>query len=112
MLVEAEFSILSAQQPGAAESIPIGILMIAQDELFVRVRTRWDSWDASDADVLSALADDLAQLGRHLGAHRLVRYLEDTLSNTVQISDRKRLETDDPTEEIDRLYRLHVDSEA
>jgi hypothetical protein len=110
--VQAEFSILSARQPGATESIPIGILLIAQEQLFFRVRAQWDSWEASDAEVLSALADDLVQLARLMGAHELVSYLEDTLSNTVRISNRKPLETDDPTEEIDRLYRLHIDSEA
>ena len=110
--MQAEFSILSAKQPRAAESIPIGILLTVQEALFVRVRTQWDSWEASDAEVLSALADDLVQLGRLLGAHKLVSYLEDTLSNSVRISTRKSLETDNPTEEIDRLYRLYIDSQA
>ena len=85
--MQAQFSILSAKQPGARKSIPIGIVLTAQGALFVRVRTQWDSWEASDAEVLSALADDLVQLGRLLGAHKLVSYLEDTHSNSVRISD-------------------------
>jgi hypothetical protein len=111
-MMEAEFSILSLAHAGG-DIVPIGILLLNGQELVIRCRQDWDNVaDADDLELLTALAEDLVQRGRELGAVKLLDYLEDTLSNWLRISDRQRIETKNLDEEIDRLYNLYVGADA
>ena len=111
VLMQAEFSILSFARPGGGE-IPIGILMrdCVRDQLRPRLRHDWGTVaDEEDAEVLAALADDLLQVGRQLGAQGLLEYLEDTASHAVRLGPRERIETEDLEQLLDTLYEKHVE---
>ena len=111
MVMEAEFSILSFARPGAGE-VPIGILLFDHGLNQLRARFRQD-WEQvapeDDAEVLAALSDDLAAMGRELGARRFLEYLEDTLSHSLRISTRDQIQTDHFDELIDSLYTRYVE---
>src|SRR5579863_9958094 len=98
-LMPARYSVLSVAVPGG-DLTPIGILMqdSTRETLHLRLRRDWDRLvDQDDADVLQALAADLAGKAdaADLGTEGLFRYLEDNLSNVDQIGDRQETLVDD-----------------
>ena len=103
--------VLEAALPGR-ESLNIGVLLAdpSSDELYVRLRRDWASIsdDPEDVELLKALADDLELKGREMGAEALIGGLEDSLSNTIRISDRRRVIVEDFSRALDRLYRQNV----
>jgi SOS-response transcriptional repressor LexA len=122
----ARFSILSLQ-PAASEPINVGILLEdpARDRLYVRLRRDWDRIaPEEEVEVLEALEDGLHSLAAELGAARFLDHLEDTLSNTLRVSDRRETIVQksgvrpggaadmdrDFERALDRLYRQHVAS--
>jgi hypothetical protein len=105
MLVESEFSVLSF------DSIPIGILLLDGDrgQLLLRCRQDWvDVLPTEDAEIMSALCDDLVRLGRDHGV-ALLDYLEDSFSHSVRISVRQRIEITDVDDALDQLYSCYVE---
>lgn len=107
----ARYMILSVEIPGAGR-MNAGVLLEdpATDRLWVRLRRDWDELAPEEAEVLSAMEYDLASKAREMGATQLLRYLEDTLSNAVQVSDRRELAVEDFERALARLYREHVQS--
>ena len=108
----AEFSVLSFARPGGL-IVPIGVLLfdLNGQQLLVRCRQDWDSVaEGDDAEVLAALSDDLVQVARNLGAVKLLDYLEDTLSHSIQISTRQRIETTNVEDALDELYSHYVET--
>ncbi|MGH9612748.1 MAG: DUF3037 domain-containing protein [Bryobacteraceae bacterium] len=104
-------AVLEAALPGRG-SVNVGVLLAdpSSDELYVRLRRDWVSLsdDPEDAELFQALADDLEMKGREMGAEALVGWLEDTLSNTIRISDRRAVIVEDFSRALDRLYRQNV----
>lgn len=107
----ARYSVLTVSLPGVSEAAA-GILLEdpATDQLRVRLRRDWDVIAPEEADVLSALEDDLAVKARESGASAVLAYLEATLSNVVGISDRRETIVEDFERALGRLYREHVAS--
>jgi phage repressor protein C with HTH and peptisase S24 domain len=111
----ARFSILTLQLAGG-EPINMGILLEdpANDRLYVRLRRDWDRIaPEEDVEVLEALEDGLRSLAAELGAARVFDRLEDTLSNTLRVSDRRETMVGAGSEQaferaLGRLYRRHV----
>jgi len=103
--------ILSVEIPGAGR-LNAGVLLQdpATDRLWLRLRRDWDQLAPDEAEVLSAIEYDLASKAREMGATQLLEYLEDTLSNTVQVTDRQEILVDDFERALARLYREHVQS--
>ncbi|MGH9612257.1 MAG: DUF3037 domain-containing protein [Bryobacteraceae bacterium] len=103
--------VLEAALPGR-ETLNIGVLLAdpSSDELYVRLRRDWASIsdDPEDIELLKALADDLELKSRELGAEALVGWLEDSLSNTIRISDRRAVIVEDFSLALDRLYHQNV----
>lgn len=105
------FSILSFAQP-SGPTVPIGVLVFDPDreQLLVRCRQDWDRVaERDDAEVLSAVCEDLVELGRNLGGAKLLAYLEDTLSHCLRVSDRERIEARDQDDALDTLYSQYVE---
>ena len=105
----ARYMILSLEFPGAGR-MNAGVLLEdpATDRLWVRLRRDWDQFAPEEAEVLSAIEYDLASKAREMGATHLLKYLEDTLSNSVQVTDRRALPVEDFERALGRLYREHV----
>jgi SOS-response transcriptional repressor LexA len=111
----ARFSILTLDL-AAGDLINAGILLEdpAHDRLYIRLRRDWDRIaPAEEVEVLEALEDGLRSLAAELGAARVFDHLEDTLSNTLRVSDRRETIVraggeGDFERALDRLYRQHV----
>lgn len=104
------YAVVSAELPGAAPE-PIGVILQdpGSDSLYVKFRRDWEAIaEPEDAEVLEAVADDLSSTARAEGAETLLQRLEDTLSNTIRISDRESVLVEDFERAVNRLYRQHV----
>jgi phage repressor protein C with HTH and peptisase S24 domain len=103
--------ILTLELPGAGR-MNAGVLLEdpSTDRLWVRLRRDWDQFAPDEAEVLSAIEYDLASKAREMGATQLLKYLEDTLSNAVQVTARHELLVEDFERALGRLYRENVQS--
>jgi len=107
----ARYSILQVDLPGG-EPVNAGVLLedSAENRLWIRMRRDWDAIAPEEAEVLAELESDLAAKSEELGARRVMEHLEDTLSNTVRVSDSKEIVIGDFDRALARLYRQHVQS--
>lgn len=98
-------------QPPAGLHHPIGILLyeVEQDRLSCRLLDDYSGIaDDDDAEVLSLLGAEIRRLARTMAPARLVSYLEETLSNNLQLSDRIPIEIEDRHTTLDMLFERHV----
>ena len=102
----ARLSILQLEMPGSAP-VSAGVLLEdpASDRLYLRLRRDWDVIAPSEAAVLSELESDLAAKTQDLGAARVLDHLQDTLSNTLTISEPREVMVEDFERAVLRLYR-------
>src|SRR5580658_8481382 len=107
-----KYCVVEADTPEQG-TVRLGILLQdpQADSLRLRFRRDLESLvEAEDLDVSAALADDLAQKAHELGAEKLFKYLEDTLSGAIRVTDREEVLVSDFDRTLDRLYRKHVPS--
>jgi phage repressor protein C with HTH and peptisase S24 domain len=69
------------------------------------LRRDWDVIAPAEAGVLSELEPDLAAKAQELGASSLLNQLQDTLSNTLTISEPREMMVEDFGRAVLRLYR-------
>jgi phage repressor protein C with HTH and peptisase S24 domain len=82
----------------------------AADRGFLRLRARFDDIaEDEDAEVLDALGDHIEQCLREEGAERYLGSLEDTLSNTVRVSERHAVTVDSFRRVLDQLFERYVE---
>jgi SOS-response transcriptional repressor LexA len=107
----ARFWILELELPGEGP-VNAGVLLedAGGDRLHIRLRRDWDLIAPDEAEVLEDLEADLAAKSAETGAGRLLRYLEDTLSNVVRVSEPREVMVEDFDRAVARLYRDHVGS--
>jgi hypothetical protein len=107
----ARYFILELEIPGSAP-VSAGVLLEdpTEDRLYPRLRRDWDQIAPEEADVLSALEDDLGSKAAEIGAARLMGYLEDTLSNVLRVSEPREVAVEDFGRALSRLYRENVRS--
>jgi phage repressor protein C with HTH and peptisase S24 domain len=109
----ARYSLVQAESPEQG-LVKIGILLEdpETDTLFLRFRRDLESLtdDEEDRAVLAALADDLAEKAREMGARKLFAYLESTLSGSIRITDREEAMVEDFERALNRLYLKNVQS--
>ena len=108
----ARLFLLTVELPGEG-SIPAGVLLQdpAHNGLYVRLRRDWEQiTPEEDAEVLSALAADLESKAAELGAARLLKSLEDSLSNTLRISEPREIMVEDFPRALARHYRQAVEA--
>jgi phage repressor protein C with HTH and peptisase S24 domain len=109
----ARYSVLTVALPGRG-NVSVGVLLEdpATDQVHIRLRRDWQRIDPDEAEVLEFLEDDLRAQAAELGAAKFFEGLEDTLSNTLRVSDRREAMVEDFPRALARLYREHVRAEA
>ena len=109
----ARYALLMVELPGQ-EAITAGVLLEdpATDRVHIRLRRDWERLAPDEAEVLAFLEDDLLARAAEEGAAKFFARLEDTLSNTIRVSDRREAMVEDFPRALARLYREHVRSEA
>ncbi len=93
----ANFSLLQVALPSKAP-INIGILLLnpATDRLYKKLRGDWSSIAGpANVEVLEALDEDFDVKIGEMGGEAFLHSLEDTLSNTLLITDRREVEVSD-----------------
>ena len=105
------YSLLTIELPGQ-EPASAGVLLEdpAADRLYLRLRRDWDRVAPDEAEVFSALEDDLASKATEMGAAKLLNHMEDTLSNTMRVTGRREVMVENFDRALNRLYRQHVRS--
>jgi SOS-response transcriptional repressor LexA len=106
------WSLVEIARPGELP-LPFGILFFdeAGDRLTFRLRDPgcFGALEEPEADLLAALAEDLAQKAREMGGRALVEFLEDTASHFFRIGERTVLPyTGTADAVVDRLFDEHV----
>lgn len=107
----ARYMILTLELPGAGR-MNAGVLLEdpSTDRLWVRLRRDWEDFAPEEAEVLEAMEYDLSAKAQEMGATQLLRYLEDTLSNALLVTDRREVLVEDFERTLGRLYRENVQS--
>ena len=105
----AHYCLLSVELP-ARETLTAGVVLAdpSADQAYLRLRRDWDVVAPEEAEVLAALEDDLAAQAGAQGAGQFLRALEDTLSNTLRIGERRDVMVEDFPRALGRIYRQHV----
>jgi len=103
--------LLTLELPGAGR-MNAGVLLEdpATDRLWIRLRRDWEDCAPEEAEVLSAIGFDLSAKAREMGAARLMRYLEETLSNTLSVDGPHDTFVEDFERALAHLYRQNVQS--
>jgi len=109
----ARYSLLTVELPGL-EMVTAGVLLEdpATNRVHIRLRRDWERLAPEEAEVFSVLEDDLLASAAREGAAIIFMQLEDTLSNTIRVSERRETMVEDFSRALGRLYRQHVRSEA
>ncbi|HYP09197.1 MAG TPA: S24 family peptidase [Bryobacteraceae bacterium] len=105
-----QYTVLQANLPGMV-SENIGVLLV-DDAGAAHVRFRRDlhelAADDDDAEYLELIETDLRDKASELGGKSLLRWMEDSLSNVLRISDPEETAVAWPEADIRRLYKAHV----
>ncbi|MFB3777225.1 MAG: DUF3037 domain-containing protein [Bryobacteraceae bacterium] len=110
----AQYWVVSLALPGRPK-VNAGVLLLdpAADRLHVRMRRDWDRIaDPEDVEVLAGLEQEFQRQSREAGAESLLRWVEDTFSNTLRVTDRETIAVGDFEKALERLYARHVEGEA
>ncbi len=106
----AEFLVVDLALPGRPVT-PVGVLLYdpASDKLVHKLRQDFDALaDPEDAEVLSELDRDFHAKISELGGRRFLAWLEDSLSNVLQIGARRPVEARSLPYTLQELFRRHV----
>jgi len=109
-----QFSLLVSRVPGQGGQT-VGVLLLdpKSDMLYVRLRRDWERVASEeDAEVLSALEDDLVMQARERGGTAVLENLENVASNAVRVTDREAVSVRDFDKKLNELYREHVPAEV
>jgi SOS-response transcriptional repressor LexA len=110
-LQPARLSILEAEPPDGPV-FPVGVLLLdpEHDRLYVRVRRDWDNIQPEETEVLELMEQGLTETANDVGAAWLLDYLQDSLSNTLRMSEPTEVMVEDFERAVERYYRRHVPS--
>lgn len=104
------YSILQAALPSRPVA-NVGILLLdpVRDKLYMRLRTDLDQLaEPEDAEVLTLIEEDFEQKLEEMGGEVFLRFLEDTLSNVLRLTDRQSVIISDFSRDLDKLFSKHV----
>ena len=110
---KAQYLVLELVLPGRPKA-NAGVLLVdpASDQLHIKLRREWEHLaDPDDAEVLQSLEQDLRRQSREAGAGQLLASLEETLSNTLRLTERESIAVGDFDKALERLYQRHVEGE-
>ncbi len=105
-----EYSVLEIALPGRPAEAA-GVLLYDPEgrQISVRLRRDWDRIAApEDAELLKLLEDDLRVKSREQTPEEFLGWLEETLSNTLRISERRPILLGNPETTLQWLYNKHV----
>jgi len=109
---EGQFALLQLALPGR----PVhnaGVLLLDPESgrLQVRLREHWDDLaDEDDAGYLAALEQDFRDKIDEMSGRRFLESLEDSLSNTLLLTDRATVPVDSFLRVADQLFERHVEA--
>ena len=106
----AEYVLLQLVLPARSKST-VGVMLVdpAADRIYLKLREDWDQLAGEDdAEVLCRLQSDFEAKGRELGAQAFLRSLEDSLSNTLLITERESVPAANFPRALERLFDQHV----
>lgn len=104
------YAILQAALPSRPLT-NVGILLLdpARDQLYMRLRPDLEQLaEPEDAEVLALIEEDFEQKLEEMGGEVFLRFLEDTLSNVLRMTDRQSVMVRDFSRELDQLFARHV----
>jgi phage repressor protein C with HTH and peptisase S24 domain len=106
--------LLQAELPGrGSRNIGVFLMDSGSGRGWLRLRDHFDGIaDAEDAEVLQALEEDARARIAAVGAEAWLASLEDSLSNTLRVSERQAIGVDAFSRALDRLYGEHVEEIA
>lgn len=107
-----EYLLLALALPGEPEC-NIGVLLRDSEtgQVYPRIRDHWEEiQDPGEAEWLKALGEDFEAKIREMGGDEFLRYLEDSLSNTLRLSQRTAVTVDNFPRALARLYEEHVEA--
>lgn len=64
--------------------------------------------DSEDLDVIRGLLGHIPRLAKDMGPAALLAYFEDTLSNVLQVSERRSLADDDLSRALEYVYSHEI----
>jgi phage repressor protein C with HTH and peptisase S24 domain len=108
-----EYLLLELALPDAPTR-SIGVLLRDSEtgQVYPKIRGHWEEIpDAEEAELLKALDQDFKAKIREMGGDEFLRQLEDSLSNTLRLSERTAVAVDDFPRTLARLYEEHVEAE-
>ncbi len=111
-LRNGEYLLLELELPGKPKR-NIGVLLLDPEHprLYVKLRGHWeDIADPDDMELLMALDEDFRAKIQEMGPANFLHNLEDTLSNTLQLSERAKIQVTDWTRSLEDLYEEHVET--
>jgi len=91
----------------------IGVLLRDSEtgQVYPRIRDHWEEIrDLGEAEWLKALGEDFEAKIREMGGDAFLRSLEDSLSNTLRLSQRTAVTVDDFPRALARLFEEHVEA--
>jgi hypothetical protein len=106
----ASFMLLTFVPPGKLPK-PVAILLFdsENDVLHWRFRDDWHLFaEPEDVEILACMAEDFTFKVQELGPQAFLAHLEDTLSNSVRITDREPIFVDNALAAVDRLFESRV----
>jgi phage repressor protein C with HTH and peptisase S24 domain len=106
-----EYLLVVLALPGEPER-NIGVLLRdpTTGQLYPKVRDHWEEIeDSEEAELLEALGEDFESKIREMGGDDFLRSLEDSLSNTLRVSERMAVTVDSFPRTLERLYEEHVE---
>jgi hypothetical protein len=106
----ANFSLLQLALPAQAV-VNIGIFLLDADTdcLYVKLRSDWRGFaGVEDIEVLERLGEDFHAKIAELGGEAFLRSLEDTLSNSLLVTDRQSVLVSGFEKALERLFEEHV----
>ncbi len=109
---EGRYAVLEADLPEQG-TVTLGILLQnpAVNAVHIRLRRDWESIIGDDdLELYESLEEDLNAKASEMGAERFFAWLEDTLSNTIRITDRESILVRNFDQTLNRLYSQHVRS--
>jgi hypothetical protein len=108
---KAEYLLVELALPGRAK-VNVGVCLLdpSSDRLYVKMREDWGGMaEPEDAEVLSRVAEHFAASSEESGAEQFLQRLEDTLSNTLRVTERESIAVGDFPKALTRLFEKHVE---
>lgn len=107
-----EYALLQLALPGRPVAT-VGVLLLDPESgrLYPKLRADWDEIaERDDVEVLAELEQDIDLKIEEMGGEAFLRSLEDSLSNSLLLTERRAIEVRDFSGAVEQLFREHVDS--